>query len=48
MLKTDTLMTTDPKALNHIVTNTNIYQRPGLIRHIINDINGEGVYDDDR
>ncbi|KAL4261304.1 Cytochrome P450 superfamily protein [Pleurotus pulmonarius] len=37
------LYTTDPKALNHILMNTDVYQKPEMTRHALGRVLGEGV-----
>lgn len=36
------LFTTDPKALNHILANSAIYQKPSQIRWVLRTFAGEG------
>ncbi|KIM23164.1 hypothetical protein M408DRAFT_265479 [Serendipita vermifera MAFF 305830] len=43
ILGTDRLLTTDPKALNHVLANSMIYQRPGPIRYALDQLVGEGL-----
>ncbi|KIM20949.1 hypothetical protein M408DRAFT_29931 [Serendipita vermifera MAFF 305830] len=43
LLGTARLLTTDIKALNHVLTNSTIYQRPETIRYALGQLIGEGL-----
>ena len=43
LLKTDRIFTTDPKALNHVLSNSEIYQKPPVIRYLLRQVVGDGL-----